>query len=239
MKLDILVIAVHPDDAELGCAGTILSHVAQGKKVGLVDLTRGELGTRGTPELRLQEAAAAAAVLGLSVRENLGFRDGFFRNDEEHQLALIPAIRRYRPDIVFANALTDRHPDHGRAADLIRDTCFYAGLRQVKTCEADGTEQAAWRPRQLFHFIQDRYLKPDFVVDVSDFWEQKLASIRAYRSQFYDPASTEPQSYISSEAFWRFLEARSREMGHLIGVTHGEGFTSERMLGVKSVTEFL
>ncbi|WP_266365853.1 bacillithiol biosynthesis deacetylase BshB1 [Tellurirhabdus rosea] len=239
MKLDILVIAVHPDDAELGCAGTILSHVARGKKVGIIDLTRGELGTRGTPEIRLQEAEAAARVLGLSARENLGFRDAFFRNDEEHQMALIAAIRRYQPDMVLANALFDRHPDHGRASDLIREACFYSGLRQIKTQDTDGSEQEAWRPKQVFHFIQDRYIKPDFVVDVTDFWEQKQESIRAYRSQFFDPSSHEPQSYISSEDFWKFLEARSREFGHMIGVTHGEGYTSDRTLGVQTLEAFL
>ncbi|WP_234734379.1 bacillithiol biosynthesis deacetylase BshB1 [Tellurirhabdus bombi] len=239
MKLDILVIAVHPDDAELGCSGTILSHIAQGKKVGIVDLTRGELGTRGTPEIRLQEADAAAQVLGLSARENMHFRDGFFRNDEEHQLALIAAIRRYQPEIVIANAVRDRHPDHGRASSLIVDSCFYSGLRQIKTKEKNGEEQAAWRPKLVYHFIQDRYIKPDIVVDITAHYEKKLESIRAYKSQFYNPESDEPASYISSQDFWDFLDARAQEFGHMIGVRYGEGFTVERVIGVQNLFDLV
>ncbi|MGA0556703.1 bacillithiol biosynthesis deacetylase BshB1 [Larkinella sp. VNQ87] len=242
MKLDVLVIAVHPDDAELGCSGTILSLIAQGKKVGIVDLTRGELGTRGTPEIRLQEAEEAARVLGLSARDNLGFRDGFFRNDEEHQLALIEVIRQYQPEIVIGNAIYDRHPDHGRASALIADACFYSGLRQIKTLdrsdsETAGEDQPAWRPKLVYHFIQDRYIKPDFIVDITDFWEQKQEAILAYKSQFYDPKSTEPMSYIASKEFMEFLKARAEEYGHVIGVKYGEGFTVDRTIGVKNLFE--
>jgi len=233
MKLDILVIAVHPDDAELGCAGTILAHIQEGKKVGIVDLTRGELGTRGTPEIRIQEGEDAAKILGLSARENMGFRDGFFRNDEEHQLALIPVIRRYQPEIIITNALYDRHPDHGRASSLVVDTCFLSGLRRITTNDKDGSEQTEWRPKAVYHFIQDRYIKPDFIVDISAYWTKKQESIAAYRSQFYDPSSSEPASYISSQDFWEFVEARAAEFGHVIGAKYGEGFTVDRTIGVK------
>lgn len=244
MKLDLLVIAVHPDDAELGCAGTILSLVAQGKKVGIVDLTRGELGTRGTPEIRLQEAEAAAQILGLSARENMRFRDGFFQNDEEHQRALMVAIRRYKPEIVITNAVTDRHPDHGRASALVVDTCFYSGLRQIKTVdnlgdEATGEAQEAWRPKVVYHLIQDRYIKPDFIVDITDFYAKKQESLLAYKSQFYDPNSKEPMSYIASQEFMEFLRARAEEFGHVIGVKYGEGFTVDRTMGVKNIFDLV
>ena len=225
MKLDILVMAAHPDDAELSCAGTILKHISAGKKVGIVDFTRGELGTRGTPEIRLQESADATKILGLHARENLGIRDGFFRNDEETQLKLIEVIRKYQPDIVLANALEDRHPDHGKGAQLAIDACFLSGLRQIKTGDLP-----AWRPGQLYHYIQDRYLEPDFVVDISDNWDQKEAAIRAFKSQFFDPASSEPASYISSPDFLHFIQARAMEMGHKIGVKYGEGFQSQKTL---------
>ena len=225
MKLDILVMAAHPDDAELSCAGTILKHIAAGKKVGIVDFTRGELGTRGTPEIRLQESADATKILGLQARENLGIRDGFFRNDEETQLKLIEVIRKYQPDIVLANALEDRHPDHGKGAQLAIDACFLSGLRQIKTGDLP-----AWRPAQVYHYIQDRYLEPDFVVDISTQWDQKEAAIRAFKSQFFDPNSAEPASYISSPDFLHFIQARAMEMGHKIGVKYGEGFQSQKML---------
>jgi bacillithiol biosynthesis deacetylase BshB1 len=225
MKLDILVMAAHPDDAELSCAGTILKHIAAGKKVGIVDFTRGELGTRGTPEIRLQESADATKILGLQARENLGIRDGFFRNDEETQLKLIEVIRKYQPDIVLANALEDRHPDHGKGAQLAIDACFLSGLRQIKTGDLP-----AWRPAQVYHYIQDRYLEPDFVVDISSQWDQKEAAIRAFKSQFFDPNSAEPASYISSPDFLNFIQARALEMGHKIGVKYGEGFQSQKTL---------
>lgn len=225
MKLDILVMAAHPDDAELSCSGTILKHIAAGKKVGIVDFTRGELGTRGTPEIRLQESADATKILGLHARENLGIRDGFFRNDEETQLKLIEIIRKYQPDIVLANALVDRHPDHGKGAQLAIDACFLSGLRQIKTGDL-----SAWRPAQVYHYIQDRYVEPDFVVDISAHWDQKEAAIRAFKSQFFDPSSVEPASYISSPDFLNFIQARAMEMGHKIGVKYGEGFQSQKTL---------
>lgn len=233
IKLDILVMAVHPDDAELSCAGTIAKHVALGKKVGILDFTKGELGTRGTPEIRLAEAEASGKIMGLSIRENLGFRDAFFKNDENHQLKIIEVIRRFKPEIVLANAIDDRHPDHGRAASLAKEACFYSGLRMVSTVDKHtGESQWAWRPKAVYFYIQDKYLEPDFVVDVSEYWDIKNEAIRAFRSQFYDPNSKEPESYLTSPEFLKFVEARSNEMGHKIGVKHGEGFTSNRMLGV-------
>ena len=191
IKLDILVMAAHPDDAELSCSGTILSYIAQGKKVGIVDFTRGEMGTRGTPEIRLQESNDATKILGLHARENLGLADGFFQNDQVSQLILMEVIRRYRPEIVLANALEDRHPDHGKGAKLAIDACFLAGLRQIKTKDSL-EEQVAWRPKHLFHYIQDRYLEPDFVLDISAHWDTKEKAIRAFKSQFFDPSSAEP-----------------------------------------------
>lgn len=232
MNVDVLAIAAHPDDIEMTCAGTVLSLVAQGKTVAGVDLTRGELGTRGTPEIRLGESAEGARLMQLAARENMGFRDAFFCNDEAHQMALIPIIRHYRPAIVLTNAPDDRHPDHGRAAELVVQACFYAGLRQIKSVGKDGRPQEAHRPTFIYHFIQDRSLTPDFVVDVTPYWNRKLDAIKAYKSQFFDPDSPEPQSYISGEPFLKFLEARTREHGHRIGVEFGEGFVSKRMLGV-------
>jgi bacillithiol biosynthesis deacetylase BshB1 len=235
MNVDVLAIAAHPDDIEMTSAGTIFSLIAQGKTVAGIDLTRGELGTRGTPEIRLQESAEAARLMNLVARENMGFKDAFFRNDEEHQMALIPLIRQFRPQIVLTNAPEDRHPDHGRAAQLVIDACFYAGLRQIETVGKDGQPQEAHRPAFIYHFIQDRSLKPDFVVDVTPYWEQKIAAIKAYKSQFFNPDSNEPQSYISNKSFLDFLEARTREHGHMIGVEFGEGFISRRMLGVQDL----
>jgi bacillithiol biosynthesis deacetylase BshB1 len=228
MKLDILVMAAHPDDAELSCAGTILKHIAEGKKVGIVDFTQGELGTRGTPEIRLKESADATKILGLHARENLCIRDGFFINDEETQLKLIEIIRKYQPEVVLANALEDRHPDHGKGAQLAIDACFLSGLRQIKTGDL-----SAWRPKQVYHYIQDRYLEPDFVIDITAHWDQKEAAIRAFKSQFFDPNSVEPASYISSPDFLNFIQARAMEMGHKIGVKYGEGFQKQGPLEVK------
>lgn len=233
MKLDLVVLAAHPDDAEMSCGGTIASAIAQGKKVGIIDFTRGELGTRGTPEIRANESAAASEILQISVRENLGFRDAFFKNNEEHQIKLITAIRRYQPDIVLANAIEDRHPDHGKGAALAVDACFYSGLRMIQTLNFDGTTQNAWRPKALYHYIQDRFIKPDLVVDISNYWDLKEASIRAYKSQFYDPNSTEPESYLTSPEFLEFLKARSQEMGHMIGAKFGEGYTKTKTIGIK------
>lgn len=227
MKLDILVMAAHPDDAELAVAGTIVDAIANGKKVGIVDFTRGELGTRGTPEIRLAESAAASQVLGIHARENLELADGFFQNDRESQMKLIEVIRKYQPDIVLANALEDRHPDHGKGAALAIDACFLSGLRKIET------GLPAWRPKHVYHYIQDRYLEPDFVIDISAHWEKKEAAIRAFKSQFFDPNSTEPASYISSPEFLHFIQARAQEMGHKIGVKYGEGFQSQSTIQLK------
>lgn len=235
MKLDILVFAVHPDDAELGCSGTIMAHIAKGYKVGIVDFTQGELGTRGSGPLRLKEAEEASKIMGLSIRENLGFRDGFFTNDEAHQLKLIEIIRKYTPDIILANAIDDRHPDHGRAAKLSTDACFYAGLEKIKTFDINGNGQKAWRPKNLFHYIQDMYISPDFVIEITPFWEQKIEAIKAFKSQFYDPENTETPSYISSLDFFHFLEARARSIGHSAGFTFAEGFTKSRIYGVNNL----
>ncbi|MTI30202.1 bacillithiol biosynthesis deacetylase BshB1 [Xanthovirga aplysinae] len=238
MKLDILVLAAHPDDAELSCSGTILAHIANGKKVGLVDLTRGELGTRGSAELRDKEAAASAKILGLTVRENLKFKDFFFKNDYEHQLRVVELIRKYRPEIVLANAVNDRHPDHGKAAELAKVACFMAGLRKIES-ESDGELQEAWRPKAVYHYIQSNYIKPDFVFDVSDYWDKKVQSIMAFKSQFHDPNSEEPETFISSPDFLKLIEGRAKDFGHSIGVSYGEGFTQERYLGVKDLFDLI
>lgn len=238
MKLDILAIASHPDDVELSCAGTLIAHVAMGKKVGVLDLTKGELGTRGTPELRLQEADAASRVMGIHARENVGLADGFFQNDRMNQLAIIPYIRKYQPEIVLLNAVEDRHPDHGRGAKLAADACFLSGLTKIVTYQDDQPQQA-WRPNAMYHFIQDRYIRPDFVMDITPYWQQKVASIQAYRSQFFDPDSNEPLTYISSAEFMDFLSGRAQEWGHSIGVKYGEGFTKFRQLGVQNLFDLI
>jgi bacillithiol biosynthesis deacetylase BshB1 len=235
LKLDILVLAVHPDDAEVGCAGTILKHIALGKKVGIVDLTRGELGTRGSAEIRDMEAAAAAEILGLAVRENLAIPDGFFENTKQYQLKVIQAIRKYQPEIIITNAYYDRHPDHKRACDLVNDSAFLSGLRKIETV-ADGVVQEPWRANLLLHFIQDVYIKPDVVVDVTEYWDTKVKSIYAYGSQFYNPEwAEEPQTYISTPEFFAVVEARAREFGKAINVKFAEGFTSQKILGVDSL----
>ncbi|QDA62031.1 bacillithiol biosynthesis deacetylase BshB1 [Hymenobacter jejuensis] len=239
MKLDILAIAAHPDDVEMTCGGTLAAAVAQGKKVGILDLTRGELGTRGTPEIRAAEAEAAANILGVHVRENLGLPDGFFQNDREHQLPIIAALRLFQPDIVLSNAIHDRHPDHGRGAQLTSEACFLAGLRMIETLDAAGQPQAAWRPKYVYHYIQDRLIMPDFVVDVSAYWDKKKASIEAFQSQFFNIDGKEPNTYLTTPGFQNFLEARGREMGHLIGVEFGEGFTRERMIGVRDLSDLI
>lgn len=235
MKLDILVFAAHPDDAELGCSGTILAHIAKGLKVGMVDFTVGELGTRGSGQLRLIEAESAKNILGLSVRENMGFRDGFFINDEAHQLKLIEVIRKYQPEIVLANAPDDRHPDHGKGSKLATEACFFAGLSKIQTFDNEGNSQINWRPKNLFYYIQDKYIEPDFVIDITEFWDKKVESIKAFKSQFYDPNSSETPSYISSLDFFNFLEGRARHIGHPAGFTYGEGFIKSRSFGVNSL----
>jgi bacillithiol biosynthesis deacetylase BshB1 len=231
MKLDLLAFGAHPDDVELSCAGTIIKHVSLGYQVGVVDLTRGELGTRGTPEIREAEAMTAAEILGIQVRENLDMRDCFFENDEAHRMSVIRMIRKYRPDVVLANAIRDRHPDHGRAAELVRDACFYAGLLKIQT-EEEGLEQSPWRPRALYHYVQDQWIEPDVLIDISDYWEKRMASVLAFRSQFHDPASAEPETYLSKPEFLESLEFRARTLGKMIGVDYAENFTTLRKTGV-------
>lgn len=234
MKLDILVLAVHPDDAELGCSGTIAKHIALGKKVGIIDFTRGELGTRGSAEIRDEEAADSAKILGIHARENLRFRDGFFTNDEEHRLAIIRMIRKYQPEIILTNALHDRHPDHGRAGDLSHDACFLSGLPKIHT-EIDGIAQAAWRPRLVLQYIQDRYIEPDIIIDITPFIQTKIDSIKAFKTQFFNPDHEEQETYISSPEFFDSVIGRAREFGKSIGATYGEGFTSRKLLGVNDL----
>jgi N-acetylglucosamine malate deacetylase 1 len=238
MKLDILVLAAHPDDAELGCGGTIARHVSLGHRVGIVDFTQGELGTRGSIEIRRQEATNAGRVLGLTVRRNLQLPDGFFKNEKDHQLEVVKAIRQYQPDIVLSNAVYDRHPDHGRGSDLAFESCFLSGLVKVET-SLEGEKQSPWRPKVMYHYIQSQLIVPDFVVDISPFWEKKMEAISAFKTQFYDPSSTEPQTYISNPAFLKLLEARAVEFGHGIGVKYGEGFTVRRFIGVSSLLDLL
>ena len=234
MKLDILAFGAHPDDVELGCAGTILKEIALGKTVGIVDLTRGELGTRGSADLRDQEAASAAQILGVSVRKNLRFRDGFFSNDVAHQLEVIKMIRKYQPEIVLCNAIEDRHIDHGKGSQLVSDACFLSGLMKIET-QLDGQTQQAWRPKLVYHYIQWNDIKPDFVVDITGFTDKKAASILAYKSQFHDPNSKEPESPITSKNFLESLHYRTQDLGRLVGVEHAEGFTVERYLAVNSL----
>ena len=234
MKLDIVAFGAHPDDVELGCSGTILKEISLGKTVGIVDLTRGELGTRGSAEIRDQEANAAAKILGVKVRENLEMRDGFFVNAEKHQLEIIKMLRKYQPEIVLCNAVDDRHIDHGKGSKLVSDACFLSGLTRIET-ELDGVQQQAWRPKLVYHYIQWKNSTPDFVVDITGFTEKKIASILAYSSQFYDPSSKEPESPISSKNFLESLNYRSRDLGRLVGVEHAEGFTVERYLAVNSL----
>ncbi len=234
MKLDILAIGAHPDDIELGCAATIAKEISLGKKVGVLDLTRGELGTRGSAEIRDQEAAAAAKILGLTIRENLAFDDGFFVNDKQHQLEVIKMIRKYQPDIVLCNAIDDRHIDHGKGSKLARDACFLSGLRRISTV-LNGEEQKEWRPKQVYHYIQWKNLTPDFVVDVSGFVEKKMEAVQAYGSQFYDPNNKEPVSPITSKNFLDSIRYRAQDLGRLIGAEAGEGFTAERFVAVDNL----
>jgi N-acetylglucosamine malate deacetylase 1 len=238
MKLDILVLASHPDDAELCTGGTIAKHISFGHKVGIVDFTKGELGTRGTPEIRLQEAARASEILGLTVRENLGMADGFFKNDEEHQREVIRTIRKYQPEIVLANAMYDRHSDHGRAAALAYDSCFLSGLAKIETT-VDGKPQTSWRPRAVYHYIQSQFIPPDFIVDISDFWKTKVDSYMAYKSQVFDPQSKEPETFISKPQFLKLIEARAIELGHAIGVEYGEGYTVRRQPGIRNLFDLM
>ncbi len=239
MKLDILAFGVHPDDVELGCAGTLLVSLAQGKKVGIIDLTQGELGTRGTADTRKIEAENAAKVLGVHVRKNLKMADGFFKNDEAHQKIIIQAIRKYQPEIILCNAPEDRHPDHGRSAALVADAAFLSGLRKIETKDDTGILQKAHRPTYVFHYIQDRYLKTDFVIDISEFHDKKLESILCYSTQFFDENSTEPQTYISSPLFLESIKSKAMLLGKQIGVKFAEGFISKKIIGFNSFDGFI
>lgn len=237
MKLDILAFGAHPDDVELGCSGTIAKEVTLGKKVGIVDLTRGELGTRGSVEIRNSESAKASEVLGVVVRENLDMRDGFFINDEAHQLKIIQMLRKYRPEIVLCNAITDRHIDHGKGSKLVSDACFLSGLVKIET-EINGENQQAWRPKVVYHYIQWQNIEPDFVVDISGYMDIKMESVLAYGSQFYDPNSKEPVTPITSKNFLDSIKYRAQDLGRLVGVEYAEGFTTERCLAVNSLSDF-
>lgn len=234
MKLDILAFGVHPDDVELGCSGTLLAAMAEGKKVGIIDLTRGELGTRGTVETRKEEAARAAEILGIGIRENLGLADGFFQQDEASLRKVITAIRKYQPEIILANAIDDRHPDHGRSAKLVADAAFLAGLRKIATSDG-GAEQEPWKPSYVLHYIQDRFIEPSFVIDITAHMDKKLESVLAYSTQFYNPSLDEPQTYISSPQFLETVKSRALMLGKRIGVGFAEGFCSEKTIGLNSL----
>ena len=240
MKLDILVIGAHPDDVELGCGATIAKEVSQGKTVGIIDLTRGELGTRGTAETRDEESEIAAGILGVAVRDNMEFADGFFVNDKQHQIELIKMIRKYRPEIVLCNAVEDRHIDHGKGSALVSDACFLSGLLKIDTrIEDEDDWQQPWRPKQVYHYIQWKNLEPDVVVDVTGFIDKKMEAVLAYKTQFYDPRSEEPETPISSKNFTDSIIYRARDMGRLIGKEYGEGFTVERFPAVDSLFDLI
>lgn len=238
MKIDILAIGAHPDDVELGCGGTLAKEIASGKKVGILDLTQGELGTRGTPEIREEEAQIAAKILGVVFRENLFLEDGFIVNSKENQLKLIAKIRQYRPDIVLTNAVQDRHTDHDKASDLTTSACFLSGLSKIETVQ-DGQKQIAWRPQNVYHYIQWKNIEPDVVVDITDFIDQKIESVKAYKSQVYNPDSTEPMTAIASKNFLDSVLYRARDLGRIIGTDAAEGFTVERYVAVKSLYDLI
>lgn len=238
MKLDILAIGAHPDDVELGCGATLAKEISSGKKVGILDLTRGELGTRGSAEIRDKEALKASEILGAVFRENLAFSDGFFSNDKRHQLEVVKILRKYQPEIVLCNAIEDRHMDHPKGSKLVSDACFLSGLRKVET-EYDGNPQKSWRPKQVYHYIQWKSTEPDFVVDVTGFMETKVAAVKAYSSQFYDPNSKEPISPITSKNFLDSVQYRARDLGRLIGAECAEGFTSERYIAVEKLDDLI
>ncbi len=238
MKLDILVFGVHPDDVELSCGGILINEKLNGKKTGVIDLTQGELGTRGTIETRKLEAAAAAKIMQLDIRENLQMADGFFVNDELHQMKIIAAIRQYQPELIFCNAPEDRHPDHGRSASLVEDAAFLSGLRKIDTAIND-ISQNPWRPKYVFHYVQDKYLNPDFVIDVSNVMDRKLEAIRAYKTQFNSPDMKEPQTYISSPDFMDSIIYRAKMYGKMIGVKYAEGFISKKMIGFNNFDSFI
>lgn len=233
MKVDILAIGAHPDDVELGCGGTLAKLIKSGKTVAIVDLTKGELGTRGTDETRKAEAEESSKILGISHRENLGMRDGFFQNDEEHKLKVVEIIRKYQPEILFCNAIEDRHPDHAKGSKLVSDACFLAGLRKIETvCE--GKNQEVWRPKQVFHYIQWKEIKPDFVVDISSEMDKKIEACLAFKTQFWDPDSDEPMTPIATKGFLESLTYRAQNLGRLSGVEYAEGFTTEKLIAFKN-----
>lgn len=234
MKLDILVFAAHPDDVELACSGTVLKHISLGYKVGIVDLTKGELGTRGTAEIRAKESEAASKILGIHLRENLGMKDGFFEITDENLHKVVAVIRKYQPEIILANAISDRHPDHSRAGNLVSRANFLSGLIKVETT-LDSNSQVAWRAKAVYRYIQDNFIKPDFVVDITGFEQQKMEAIKAFKSQFYDPESKEPQTPISREDFLDFVIGRAKQFGRPIGVEYGEGFNVERYVGIDNL----
>lgn len=238
-KLDFLAFGAHPDDVELGCGATIAKLVSQGKKVGIVDLTRGELGTRGSAEIRTKETNEASKILGITIRENMDFKDGFFRNDEEHQLKIIQVIRKYQPDFVFCNAPDDRHIDHPKGSQLIVEASFLSGLTKINTDDSSGNAQKHWRPKNIYHYIQWKNLDPNFIFDVSGFHNTKMDAVKCYSSQFYDPKSKEPETPISTKNFMNFVQSRANDFGRLIGVEHGEGFISNRKLGFSSFDELI
>lgn len=243
MKIDLLAIGVHPDDVELSCCGTVLKHIAMGKTAGLLDLTRGELGSRGSAEIRDKEAADSAKMMGVSFRENLRMADGFFEYSKENLLKIIQILRKYQPEIVLANSIDDRHPDHGRAAKLCADACFYSGLKRIETTDNAGKQQEHWRPKALYHYIQDKRLEPDFVVDITGFMDKKLACMQAFSSQFFAPKvkgyENEPETPISGEAFFEYIRASGRVFGRPLGVEYAEGFTANRTLGVRDLFDLI
>lgn len=238
MKIDILAIGIHPDDVELSCSGTIAKHIAFGKKVGILDLTQGELGTRGNAELRTKEANEAAIILGVSFRTQLNLKDCFFENNEENQKKIIEIIRKHQPEIILCNAISDRHPDHGRASKLVSDSSFYSGLIKIET-HSDNKIQKAWRPKAVYHYIQDQYIHPDFVIDISDFIDIKHKAIMAYSSQFYNPSSNEPETPISSKHFIETVNSKMSILGRDIGVKFAEGFTVNRYPGINSLFDLV
>jgi len=238
MKLDILAIGAHPDDVELSCSGTLAKEISKGKKVGILDLTKGELGTRGNATIRANEAKKAAEILGVVVRENLGYRDAFFRNDEVHQKGIIQVLRKYRPEMVLCNAIHDRHIDHGKGSSLASDSCFLSGLKKIETFD-NNSLQDPWRPKHVYHYIQWQTIQPDFVVDISGFMDIKIESVMAYASQFYDPNSKEPKTPISSKTFLDSIRYRAEDLGRLIGVDHAEGYTVERYTAVDSIFDLI
>lgn len=238
MKLDILAFGAHPDDVELSCAGTLLKEIATGKKVGIIDLTHGELGTRGSAKIRDEEATKAAEILGVTIRENLGFADGFFMNDKKHQLAIIKVLRKYQPEIVLCNAIDDRHIDHPKGSKLVSDACFLSGLVKIET-QLEGKQQNKWRPKQVYHYTQWKNIEPDFVVNITGFMDLKKEAVLAYSSQFYDPNSKELESPITSKNFLESIEYRAKDLGRIVGVDFAEGFTTERYVAVESLSKLI